>query len=145
MRQYFSRLFSKHGVSILAGVGILLLYTVFFAVGVGCPIKYISGISCAGCGMTRACISALRLDLSSAFAYHPLWIGLPVVLPLLAFFKIKKMNKAFYSLIFAAAGIMLAVYIYRLVLTDSSVVVFSPRSGAIYRLFEKLMKIFTPS
>lgn len=46
---------------------------------IGCPIKYITGISCAGCGMTRACFSALRLDFSRAFYYHPLFWMVPVI------------------------------------------------------------------
>lgn len=45
----------------------------------GCPIKYITGISCAGCGMTRAWLSALQLDFSKAFYYHPLFWMVPVI------------------------------------------------------------------
>lgn len=43
-----------------------------------CPFRYFFGIACPGCGMTRALLSALRLDLAAAFAYHPLW---PFLLP----------------------------------------------------------------
>ena len=114
MRHSFSKLLSRHGALVFAATAVLILYLVLFALGIGCPLKYLSGISCAGCGMTRACMSALRLELSQAFAYHPLWIGLPVVFPLLIFFKIKKMNRAFYALAFSAAAVMLAVYFYRL-------------------------------
>ncbi len=143
MRHYFSKLLSRHGALIFAAAAVLVLYLVMFALGIGCPLKYLSGISCAGCGMTRACMSALRLELSQAFAYHPLWIGLPVVFPLLIFFKIKKMNRAFYALAFSAAAVMLAVYFYRLLFTDSPVVVFAPEQGAIYKLFKRISELFT--
>ena len=38
-----------------------------------CPAKEIFGIDCPGCGLTRACLSALRFDLKAAFEYHPLF------------------------------------------------------------------------
>lgn len=37
------------------------------------PYKYITGISCAGCGMTRAWIALLHFDINTAFMYHPLF------------------------------------------------------------------------
>ena len=44
----------------------------------GCPIRLVTGVSCAGCGMTRAWLSVLRLDLRQAFYYHPLFLLPPV-------------------------------------------------------------------
>ncbi len=41
-----------------------------------CPIKNLFGISCFGCGMTRAFICVLELDLISAFQYNALAIPL---------------------------------------------------------------------
>lgn len=38
-----------------------------------CPFKLIFGVDCPGCGMTRAFISALKLDFKAAFRYHPLF------------------------------------------------------------------------
>lgn len=37
----------------------------------GCPFRFFFGISCPGCGMTRALLAALRLDFAAAFSYHP--------------------------------------------------------------------------
>ena len=53
---------------------------VLAALGIGCPIKFITGISCPGCGMTRAWLEALRLDFDAALAYHPLFWTVPIVL-----------------------------------------------------------------
>ncbi|MDE7047571.1 MAG: DUF2752 domain-containing protein, partial [Lachnospiraceae bacterium] len=33
---------------------VLMVYGLFTVLGIGCPIKFITGISCMGCGMTRA-------------------------------------------------------------------------------------------
>ena len=42
--------------------GIVLFYVVIESLGVTCPILYLTGISCAGCGMSRAWLSLLRGD-----------------------------------------------------------------------------------
>ncbi len=44
-----------------------------------CPIKAVTGIPCPGCGMTRAWLSVLRLDIRKAFAYHPMFWTAPVI------------------------------------------------------------------
>ena len=42
------------GILIFCGIPILLYVT-----GIGCPIKFWTGVSCPGCGMTRAWLAAL--------------------------------------------------------------------------------------
>ena len=34
---------------------------------------------CPGCGMTRAVLAALRLDLAAAFGYHAMFWSMPVL------------------------------------------------------------------
>ena len=92
-----------------------VLYAVMIAFDLPCPIKYISGISCAGCGMTRALLSALRCDLAAAFAYHPLWIAVPMVAALLLVAHFKRWNKVFDVTIAVAACLFLIVWIIRLI------------------------------
>jgi hypothetical protein len=41
-----------------------------------CPLHFISGIECPGCGMTRACIALARGDWTQALHYNPLSMGL---------------------------------------------------------------------
>jgi len=67
--------------TLLIRVGFVLLIVLFYR----CPVRAIFGVDCPGCGMTRACLSALRLDFRSAFAYHPLfWLfGIELVYVLL--------------------------------------------------------------
>lgn len=43
-----------------------------------CPFRWLTGLSCPGCGMTRACTHALHGDLLTSLEFHPL--GIPFVL-----------------------------------------------------------------
>ena len=37
-----------------------------------CPIAFMTGVACPGCGMTRAASALLRGDVDTALGYHPL-------------------------------------------------------------------------
>lgn len=57
---------------------VLVVYV--FVVG-RCPVYWLTGIPCPGCGMTRAFEALLHLDIAGAFYYHPLfWTVPPAVL-----------------------------------------------------------------
>lgn len=61
---------------------ILLLYIVFMKLtGIGCPIRWFTGIPCPGCGMTRALFALLHLDFFGAFSCHPMIYPLLIFLP----------------------------------------------------------------
>ena len=68
---------------ILFLLGILLLLWVVF--DWPCLIRYVTGIPCISCGMSRAWLAALRLDLGRAFQYHPMFWSVPL-LALYAFY-----------------------------------------------------------
>ena len=38
-----------------------------------CPFRLIFGVACPGCGLTRAMLCLLKLDIVGAFSYHPLF------------------------------------------------------------------------
>lgn len=65
-----------------------VVFWVFGRLGIGCVFQALLGIPCPGCGMTRAVLALLRLDLAAAFAYHPLVFAMPYVLVYL-FFDLK--------------------------------------------------------
>ena len=136
MRQKITYLWSKYKSEICAVIGILLLYLFFFAVGITCPIKFLTGVSCPGCGMSRACMHAAKLDLSSAFAYHPMWITIPFVVTFLVLFKWKKKKTAFNITLYTFAALMIGVYIYRMFFLPQDIVVFSPSESALAKAFE---------
>lgn len=60
-----------------------------------CPFRSIWGISCPGCGMTRALLAVLKGDLLAAFYYHLLWVVV-ILYPLIyAIFKVRKSKQDF--------------------------------------------------
>ena len=116
--------------AIIAGVYLFLEYFL----DITCPILYLTGISCAGCGMSRAWIRLLHLDFAGAFYYHPLfWI--PAVAVILVPFWKKIPKKVKNALITVACVLFIGVYIGRLIDTTDTIVVFQPQHGLIYRVF----------
>lgn len=69
------RLFFVVGMTALALL-LLLGYAVFTTltgIGLSCALHELTGLDCAGCGMSRACLALLRLDIAAAFSYNLLW------------------------------------------------------------------------
>ena len=122
----------------LAAVALIAaLYTALHFLGVGCPIKALTGVSCAGCGMSRAWLALLRLDLSSAFAYHPpFWLPVPVALGLL--FRRRLPGALVRGRVGAACVLFLVVYGIRMLQPEDTVVTFAPETGMVYRVFSRL-------
>lgn len=97
-------------------LGIVFL---LYATGIGCPVKFLTGVSCPGCGMTRAWLSALALKFDLAFAYHPLFWLLPLVLAIVALRE--HINKRVYTtLLLVAIFALLSTWIIRLVLPNET-------------------------
>lgn len=44
-----------------------------------CLLRRMTGLICPACGMSRAWLAALRLDLAAAFRYHPMFWSVPVL------------------------------------------------------------------
>ena len=123
----------KHRHGLTAAAAIVLLYALLSVVGVGCPIKYLLGISCPGCGMTRACLSALRLDLRAAFYYHPLWVLLLPFAVAYALLWWRQKRLALRVLLGCAIALMLTVWVWRIFAHQGDVVVIAPQNGLIGR------------
>ena len=96
------------GFATMAIVAVALYIT-----GIGCPIKFCTGISCPGCGMTRAWLSLFSLRPDLAFAYHPLYWMAPLVFALV-YFKHKIEARLFRALVIVALVSILTVWIARL-------------------------------
>lgn len=56
-------------------LGVLALWV---GLALPCPIRRLTGVICPGCGMGRAWLAALRLDLGAAFRYHPMFWSVPL-------------------------------------------------------------------
>ena len=122
-------------------IGALFVIASFYlflemVLGIGCPVKFLTGISDAGCGMSRAWLSVLKLDFGMAFYYHPLWM-LPVPAAFVLLFKKRITEKIFRFLVVCFVAAFLMVYVYRMFFVpDQDIVVFRPREGFIWRSIE---------
>lgn len=116
---------------------VVVLYVILESFGVTCPIKYITGISCAGCGMSRAWIALLHFNIHEAFIYHPLFF-LPPVVVIVMLLK-SKINIKFYKIfMFTMAGAFVIVYLYRMFIGTGDIVVFEPQNNILFRIIRKL-------
>lgn len=111
-------------------------YIVMEILGITCPILFITGISCAGCGMSRAWLSLLRLNISNAFYYHPLF-WFPALTVFVFLFKRKILKE------WCLAGVILflAVYGGRMISGRDKIVVFRPEEGALFRSIAGIIQI----
>jgi len=121
-------------------ISIIIVYTLFTILNVNCPIKFLTGISCAGCGMTRAWLSVINTDFNSAFNYHPLWILPPIFIIVFLNKNIisPKIYKYFKTL---CVLLFIAVYILRLMDTTDKIVTIDINSGLIYKIIDFIRHI----
>lgn len=117
---------------------LLFVYLFLSLFGVGCPIKTYSGISCPGCGMTRAMGSALLLHFDRAFYYHPLFFLTPIMFFFFLFDEFLQKNKkiVFWTFIII---LFVGVYLYRLLFTINDVVTIDIKSGKVLELLHKII------
>ena len=88
---------------LLISSAVLVFAGVMYGFSVPCVIRAVTGVPCPGCGMTRALISALRLDFVAAFLHHPLFPTVPVLYAFFLFdgqlFKKKTLNTVILTVI----------------------------------------------
>jgi len=97
--------------------GIFAAVLLFFVFLYQCPIYALFGVQCPGCGITRAYVSALHLNFSAAFSYHPLFF---IVAPLVSYIlfknKLKKplSGRTETAILIAVSVLFAGVYFYRM-------------------------------
>lgn len=116
---------------IILVVGLMILFGLY-----KCPFKMLFGISCPGCGMTRALMALATLDFSAAIHYHPAVFVLVIfvigwLLDVLKLIKLNAQVKKLAVIIFCA--VMIGVYIFR-VINGSPVVTFEFNKSLIGKL-----------
>lgn len=115
-------------------------YGVLAWLGKGCPIKYLTGISCAGCGMTRAWCSVLRFDFHAAFNFHPLFWMIPLA-GVFYVFRERIEEKWKKRICYSAVVIFLTVYILRMINSQDTVVCAELDKGILCRIIKELREI----
>lgn len=101
--------------------------------GIGCPFKYLTGISDAGCGMSRAWMAVLHGAFTRAFYFHPLW-PLPPLAVLLWLGQSHIPERLYRCLMGAVILAFLVVWIVRFFVPGQDIVVFEPWNGIVGRM-----------
>lgn len=108
----------------------------------GCPIRFLTGISCPGCGITRAWLAFLHRNIAEAFYYHPLFLLAPLFIVLFLFEDQVDVPK-YRWLIYAVAGSFLVVYLLRLIWFPNEIVVCRPQEGILCKILQRLLFSFS--
>lgn len=139
MLTQLAALLQKHRTVITWGAILVAGYLLLFAFGITCPIKHLTGVSCAGCGMTRAWCHALTFRFAEAMEYNPaFWI----VPPLGLFWLLQKKYRRIGTVgLLLCMAVLLIAYLLRLMDPTDSVVVFAPEEGAIWRAARYLLSL----
>ncbi len=125
--------------AVLAVLAVAFLYVVLHFTGIGCPIRFMTGISCPGCGMTRALFAAATFHFRKAFAYHPLWFMVPIWGVIM--WKRSKIDEKIYRFFGIITVILFAlVYFLRLFDKNDIIVVFEPWNGFVFRIIINLLR-----
>ena len=129
---------SRNAPAVAAIAAILLIYGAAQVSGIGvCPLRTLFGLSCPGCGMSRAWWELLSGDLPGALRYHPLfWLPVPALLLLL--FRDRIPPRIFTGCMIFLLILLLAVYGVRMADPADQVVRFRPESGMFFRVFHTL-------
>lgn len=138
-KRTFASIISKDWITFL--LIIIVFYSILHISGIGCPIKYVTGIPCAGCGMSRALYYVLKLDFRGAFHYHPLF-SLPFVVIGLFIFREKLSKKQFDACIFIIISLFIAVYVFRLLDPNDNIVRINVNHGLIGRTLNLIKEGF---
>lgn len=113
----------------------IIIFLYFIYRKIGCPLRFLFGICCPGCGMTRAIIAIINLKFKEAFVYHPMVFSLPLLLLIDCFLKKGIITKRIFNIIFILWLLLLiSVYFARL-FSGSSIVYADYEKGLFYSLF----------
>lgn len=119
---------------------ILILYFILNLFNIACFLKYLIGISCPFCGMSRAILALVQLDFKSAFYYHPLfWFILPSIFFIIHSPKPLFGNKTYQTIYYFISGtIIVIVYIIRLFILKSSIININFSNSILYLLIKNI-------
>ena len=113
-----------------------------------CPVQLLLGVPCPGCGTTSACLSLLSLDIRGALSYQPVFL-----LNIFLFWycihrniirrnwieRGRRWNECLETAgLVLLIGIILVVYVARLICQDSPVMELHPEQGLVFRGVEIL-------
>lgn len=112
---------------------------ILYITGIGCLIRYLSGIPCPGCGLTRAGASLLQLHVREAFLYHPLFLCVPLV-GVLLLLQEKMKKRTFHFCLTIIILLFIIVYLIRLGNPADTIIKIKFSDGLLYRVAAKIFK-----
>ena len=118
---------------VLAFVMVLIIYSM-----IGCPIRLLTGISCPGCGMTRAWVNVLSGNFDKAFYYHPMWLLPLLFIPVWLFIR-PRYRKIYHLAVIFGSLLLLITYVIRLY-THHPILVVDPQNSLVVRIVRKLIQ-----
>lgn len=107
---------------------------------VKCPIRWLTGISCPGCGIKRALISVCKLDFARAWYYNPVIFYLIPAVPVMLIAYLRNAKRLTNVLLWVTAGLLIAVYLCRLLILHSPVLEADFSKGFLAELWRMLHK-----
>lgn len=105
-------------------LALVLAVILFYVSDLGCPFKFATGISCPGCGMTRAWLAFLGGQPMLALAYHPLFWSVPAIAAIVLL-RSRLPRSLFHTVLILTIIAFTVVWIVRLVTPADSNVLFS--------------------
>ena len=130
MKKFALNFINKNNILLI--ITLVIYLAVGHALNIGCVIKFLTGVSCPGCGMTRAWLSLLRMDIRAVYYYHPLFL-FPIIYFLLTYLNKYKLFKRYNYVIYILIFIFLVVYLLRMIDSSNDIVIFNIRDGLIYK------------
>jgi len=114
---------------------VLLVIALMYVSGIGCPIRYMTGIPCPGCGMSRACVSLILLDFEQALRYHPMVYAMPIFVVLYIWARHK--GKSGNAILWIACALFIITYLIRILIFKDAVLEIDIRDGRIWRTISR--------
>ena len=117
------------------GAAVFLLHIT----GIGCPILFLTGIPCAGCGMCRAVFFLFQGQFAAAAAYHPLSFLMPFFSA--AWFFRGRISSRWRKILMTFAVFLFTVtYFFRIALGDP-VVALHPSAGLLEQFIKEVIHV----
>lgn len=138
----FTNFIKKAWLILIALIAYILLTNHFFHTS--CPIKLIFGLPCPGCGMSRACLSALSFHFIKAFKYHAFFIMIPILAFVIIFKERPNINKIYKSKIFWIILLILfiAYFIMRMIIIRPEIPLDYYENNLVFKI-KKFIKYLT--
>ncbi len=100
-------------------IGLCVLFLIlWYILEFPCLVRYFTGLICPACGMTRAWLAAIQLNLAEAFSFHPMFWSVPVLVFYFIYdghlFPNKKLNRIILGTLIAG---LFVCYLIRLIVS----------------------------